>query len=125
MEEGRAEDGAASVDGWLIEQIHAWGALRLVDSGGGEDGGVKIDGTDGNFGSARLSVAGIADHDGGADAFLVRLALGADLLSFFCVSNAVVGDVKHQRVIGQLLLIEKIEQLPAALIKPLDHCPVF
>ena len=107
-----------------VEACHRGGRFDAGDMQYG-GGGVDHAGESGGIAS-RLDLTWLADHDGGADAGLVRLLFGTHVaVHAFGIGNpAVVAHVDNDGVVGDAALVEGIEHLAAGFVEPFDVGPV-
>jgi hypothetical protein len=107
-----------------IEPRQIW---RAFDSGGGEDGGGKVDDGGQSFIIAhRLHSGRPADENGGADAEFIGGELGSCIASQAAFGvPAVVSEVEDDGVLSELVFHEVVVEFAAGLVEPLDHGVIF
>ena len=119
--------GGSAGDGLLVQQVDALHAGRGLEPGGLEDRGRDVDRADGGVAGPRRDLAGPADQDRGPEPAVVRRLLRPRRVpvGLRVLDPAVVGQEDHERVVGELLRVEEVEQLAAGLVEPLAHRPVL
>ena len=109
------EDGCSVGNGLVVEQIDPGHPRRDVDSAGGENGRNQVD-VAGQFHLllVRLDPGGPAGDDRRPDPVLVRGGLAEFI-------PAIVGQVEHQGVVVDTLVLQVFHQVAAGFVEPFHH----
>ena len=127
VREDLAEDGRPALDRGLVPQVDALHRRRGLEADGGEDRRGEVDREDGPIRDARSDLPRPADEDRRAEAAVVGRLLRArgEAVGVGVLDPAVVGEEDDDRVLGEPLLVEVVEELAAGLVEPLAHGPVL